>query len=154
MSIVVRDAVLHFAHFVTIFVLASLLAAEMFLLKRSLPGDRVTQLQDVDRWTGIFAGLVIVTGLLLVFFGVKGATYYAHNAIFWTKMGIFVVIALLSIIPTVTFLRWNARRAADGSIALVDDEFRRLRTVLWLQVGLFVLLPLCASLMANGLSSW
>jgi putative membrane protein len=154
MSIVVRDALLHFAHFICIFLLASLLAGEAILLRKSLPRDRVTQLQLVDRWYGIFAGLVIVTGLLLVFFGEKGAPYYAHNAIFWTKMVIFVIIALISIIPTIAYLRWNQHLAADGSVTLDDDEYGRLRGILWLQIGLFALLPLCAALMANGISAW
>lgn len=154
MSIIVRDALLHFAHFICIFLLASLLAGEAFLLRKALPRDRVTQLQVVDRWYGIVAGLVIVTGLLLAFFGEKGATYYAHNAIFWTKMALFVAIALISILPTIAYLRWNTRLAADGSVTLEDAEYSRLRGLVWLQIGLLTLLPLCAALMTNGLSAW
>ena len=149
-----RDALLHFAHFMCIFALAGLLAGEAFLLRPSLSRERVTQLQLVDRWYGIFAGLVIVTGLLLVFFGAKGATYYAHNAVFWTKMAVFVVIALLTIVPTIRFARWNAQRAADGSIVVDDGEYRLLQRLLWAQIALFALLPLCAALMANGISAW
>jgi putative membrane protein len=154
MSIVVRDALLHFAHFICIFLLASLLAGEAFLLRKSLPRSRVVQLQVVDRWYGMVAGLVIVTGVLLVFFGEKGAWYYGHNAIFWTKMAIFVIVALISIIPTVAYLRWNQRLAADGSITLEQREYARLRNLLWLQIALLAFLPLCAALMANGLSAW
>jgi putative membrane protein len=139
-------------HFACIFGLAALLAGEALLLRPTLSTNRATQLQFVDRWYGIAAGLVVITGLLLVFFGVKGASYYAHNAIFWAKMGIFVVIALLSIVPTIAFLRWNRRRAPDGSIVLSDGEYRKLRRVLWLQIALFLLLPLCAALMADGVS--
>jgi putative membrane protein len=152
MSIIERDALLHYAHFICIFLLASLLTGEVFLLRKSLSRDGVTQIQGIDRYYGIVAGLVIVTGLLLVFFGEKGAAYYAHNAIFWVKMAIFVTIALISIAPTVAYLRWNQRLAPDGSIVLEDAEYRQLRTLLWVQIGLFVLLPLCASLMANGIS--
>ena len=152
MSILERDALLHFAHFICIFLLASLLAGEALLLKRSLSREGVAQLQGVDRYYGIAAGLVIITGLLLVFFGAKGSAYYAHNGIFWMKMGLFVCIALISILPTVAYLRWNQRLLADGSIVLEDSEYRRLRTLLWMQIGLLVLLPLCAALMANGIS--
>jgi putative membrane protein len=152
MSIVLRDALLHFVHFVCIFLLASLLAGEAFLLKKSMSRDGIAQLQGIDRYYGILAGLVIITGLLLMFFGEKGAAYYAHNAIFWMKMALFVSVALLSIAPTVAFLRWNQRRAADGSIVLGDGEYGRLRALLWAQIGLFLLIPLCAALMANGIS--
>lgn len=152
MSMIVRDALLHFAHFLCIFLLASLLAGEAILLRKSLSRERVAQIQSVDRWYGISAGLVIATGLLLVFFGLKGAAYYAHNAIFWVKMALFLCIALISIVPTVEYVRWNKNPAADGSILLEDGEYRRLRTLLWAQIGILVLLPLCAALMANGIS--
>lgn len=153
MSIMVRDALLHFAHFVCIFSLVSLLAGEVFLLKKSLSRDGVTQIQAVDRWYGIAAGLVIFTGLGLVFFGAKGAAYYAHSSVFWVKMGLFAIVALVSIVPTVAYLRWNQRAAADGSVALDDSEYGRLRRLLWVQIGLLILIPLCAALMANGVSS-
>lgn len=152
-SIMVQDALLHFAHFICIFALAAMLAAEVVLLKQTLPRERVAQMQGIDRWYGIVAGLVILTGLGLVFFGAKGSAYYAHNPIFWAKMVIFVAIALISIVPTAAYLNWNKRLAADGSIVLEAAEYARLRRLIWIQVALFVLLPLCAALMANGVSS-
>jgi putative membrane protein len=146
-----RDALLHYTHFLCIFLLASLLAGEVVLLRKRLPGAMLRQLQMLDRWYGISAGLVIITGLLLVFFGLKGAAYYAHNPVFWTKMGLFVVVALLSIFPTLAYLSWESRRTADGSVVLEDAEFGRIRGFLWGQVAVFAFIPLCAALMANGL---
>ena len=146
-----RDAVLHYAHFACIFLLASLLAGELFLVRKSLSAGMVRQLQIVDRWYGILAGLVILTGLLLLFLGLKGPAFYTHNPVFWTKMALFVTVALLSIVPTVTYLKWSDRRAADGSIILEDAEFGRIRGFLWAQVCVFALIPLCAAFMANGL---
>lgn len=153
MSMMARDALLHYAHFLCIFLLVGLLAGEAILLKKLLSRERVIQLQFVDRWLGISAALVILTGLLLVFFGLKGSAYYAHNGVFWVKMGLFVCLGLVSIVPTIGFLRWNQRLAADGSIVLEDDEYRRLRAILWVEIGLVVLIPLCAALMANGIST-
>jgi putative membrane protein len=149
-----RDALLHFVHFICIFALASLLVGELIILRKTLYKDAVERLQAIDRLYGIVAGLVVVSGLLLVFFGAKGAQYYAHNPIFWIKMLLFASVALISIVPTVAFLRWNRRRAADGSIALEDVEFSKLRRLLWLEIGIFIFIPLCAALMANGISSW
>ena len=146
-----RDALLAYAHFVCIFTLASLLAGELVLLRKTLPADLFRRLQGIDRWYGIVAGLVILSGLARLFLGVKGAAFYAHNPVFWTKMALFVAVALLSIPPTLAYLRWNARRSADGSVVLGDGEFTRLRRFLWLQVGLFALIPLCAVFMARGL---
>lgn len=146
-----RDALLAYAHFLCIFALASLLAGELMILRKTLPADLFRRLQTIDRWYGIVAGLVIVSGLARLFLGVKGAAFYTHNPVFWTKMALFVTVALLSIPPTIAYVRWNARRSEDGSIVLRDTELTRLRRFLWLEVGLFALIPLCAAFMARGL---
>jgi putative membrane protein len=148
---VTRDALLAYAHFICIFTLASLLAGELVILRKTLPGDLFRRLQAIDRWYGIVAGLVIVSGLARLFLGVKGAPFYTHNPVFWTKMGLFVAVALLSIPPTIAYVRWSKRRSGDGSVVLGNGEFTRLRGFLWLQVGLFALIPLCAAFMARGL---
>lgn len=146
-----RDALLAYAHFIAIFALASLLAGELLVLRKMLPADVVRRLQGIDRWYGIIAGLVIASGLARLFLGLKGAAFYTHNPVFWTKMGLFVAVALISIAPTMAYLRWNARRQPDGSIVLEDAEYARLRSLLWLQVVLFLFIPLCATFMARGL---
>ena len=66
------------------------------------------RLQRIDLFFGIAAVVVIVTGIARVVFGLKGADFYLHNPIFWTKMGLFLLVGLLSIAPTVHYLRWNA----------------------------------------------
>ena len=146
-----RDALLAYAHFMCIFALASLLVAELVILRKNLPADLAGRLQGIDRWYGIVAGLVIASGLGRLFLGPKGPAFYTQNPVFWTKMGLFVVVALLSIVPTIAFIRWNARKATDGSIVLEDSELGRLRGLLWAQIAVFVFIPLCAVFMARGL---
>ncbi len=146
-----RDALLAYAHFICIFTLASLLIGELIVLRKALSGGLVRQLQALDRWYGIVAGLVVASGLARLYLGPKGVAFYSHNPVFWTKMGLFVAVALVSIVPTVAYIRWSARLSPDGAIVLEDAEFTRLRGLLWLQVGLFVFIPLCATFMARGL---
>ncbi len=146
-----RDALLAYAHFICIFTLACLLVGELILLRKTLPADLVRRMQGIDRWYGIVAGLVIASGLGRLFFGLKGPAFYNHNPVFWTKMALFVIVALISIGPTVAYVRWNMRKENDGSLVLEDAEFGRLRGLLWLQVGLFALIPLAAVFMARGL---
>lgn len=148
---ILRDALLHFFHFLCIFALASILAAELVLLRQSLARDRFKQLQSIDRWYGIVAILVILSGLSLLFFGAKGSSFYSHNPVFWTKMVLIAVVAGLSAIPTIAYVRWEKQLNPDGSLTLADAEYRRIRTFLWAQVWIFALIPLCATLMANGI---
>lgn len=48
-----------------------MLAGEFFLFRRSLPAAMILQLQLVDCFYGIAAGLVIVTGIALIVYGLK-----------------------------------------------------------------------------------
>jgi putative membrane protein len=151
MSPIVHDALLLFVHLVCIIALASLLVGELVLFRASLPADLVRRMQLIDNLYGIFAALVILSGLSLLFFSSKGVVFFTHNPVFWTKMALFVIVALLSIAPTIAYLRWNKRRQPDGSIVLGDAEFRRIRGFLVAQVCIFVFIPLCATLMAGGI---
>lgn len=146
-----RDALLHYAHFLCIFALASLLAGELFLLRKIFPPGMLRQLQIVDRFYGIVAGLVIASGVSLLVFGLKGAGFYLHNPVFWIKMTLFVAIALLSIPGTIAYLQWSRREEPDGSLVLQAAEYSRIRALLWTQVVVFAFIPLCAALVANGL---
>jgi len=148
---IVRDALLHFFHFLCIFALASILVSELVLLRQSLARDRFKQLQALDRWYGIVATLIIVSGLCLLFFGAKGSAFYSHNPVFWTKMALIAVVAGLSAIPTIAYIRWDKQINPDGSVTVADAEYRRIRGFLWAQVWIFAFIPLCAALMANGI---
>jgi putative membrane protein len=146
-----RDALLAYAHFICIFALASLLVSELVIFRKVLPADLYRRLTLIDRSYGIAAGLVILTGLSRLFWGLKGAAFYTHNPIFWTKMGLFVVVALLSIPPTIAYMRWEARKTVDGSLMLEDSEVRWIGRCLRAQIVVFIFIPLCATFMARGL---
>jgi putative membrane protein len=145
-----REALLAYAHFLAIFGLASVLVAELILFRQTMPGSIFRRLQMVDRWYGIVAVLVIITGLARLYLGFKGVGYYHANPIFWTKMGLFAVVGLLSVPPTIAFIRWKARVAADGSLALEPAEYGKTHALLWLEIAVFLFIPLCATFMARG----
>ncbi|HTW83441.1 MAG TPA: DUF2214 family protein [Candidatus Sulfotelmatobacter sp.] len=147
----VRDALVAYAHFLAIFALACVLVGEALLLRRTLPAGTFRRLLAVDRWYGIIAGLVIVTGLLRLFTSPKGVAFYSGNAVFWAKISLFVIVGLISIVPTVAYLRWEKRTEPDGSLALEEAEYERIRGLVYLQIGIFVFIPLCATFMARGI---
>lgn len=148
MNDLLRDALLHFAHFLSIFALASMLAVEVALVRKQLSAGQLERLKTVDRWYGAVAGLVVLTGLSLLFFGAKGSSFYVHNPVFWTKMALFVTVAVLSIPLTIGLAR--ARATVDG-FAFEERDYQRFRSLLLAQVIVFVFIPLCATLMANGI---
>jgi putative membrane protein len=120
------------------------------LLRGDLGTADVAALVRSDIGVALSALLALATGLARVFYGAKGAAFYADNPAFWVKLALFVVIALISIRPTLTFLRWRrAARAAGFSVPAVERKSAR-RLVL-VELHLLALLPLAAVLMARGI---
>jgi len=144
------DTLLAWLHFVCIFALVGTLFTEVVLYRRRMDAVRLAQLQRVDLYFGITAGLVIVSGILRVTFGLKGAAFYLHNPVFWTKMGFFLAIGLLSIAPTIHYLRLKNRADASGAVIVEDGDYRRTWAALGAEVGLLACIPFFASLLAHG----
>lgn len=105
-----------------------------------------------DTWWGIAAAVWIATGLARAFGGMeKGAAYYLHNHIFWTKMALLGVILVLELVPMVTLIRWRGMVARgqqpDTSVA------PRLATISYVEAVLVVLMVLAATAMARGMGA-
>src|SRR5262245_61851829 len=96
-----------FLHDVAAFTLVSALAVELVLLRQELTLAIARRLPIVDAVLGVSAGILLVVGLLRVFYFEKGADYYFHSHAFLAKLSVFIAVALLSIIPTVEFLSWR-----------------------------------------------
>jgi len=134
-----------YLHYLGYAVLVSALVLELFVLRPDLDAAAARRLALADLAYGLAAVLMLVTGLLRVFAGSKPAQYYAHNYLFHLKVTLFLAIAVLSIYPTVRFVK--QRRLPDGARAAYPPAVRRLVTA---ELVLALLLPLLAVLMARG----
>ena len=145
------DAFLAYLHFMAIFGLFATLMYEAILLKVGVADLDIEALALTDRKFGIQAGIVLVTGALRAFFGAKGAAFYMHNPVFHLKIGLFVLAALISIVPTIAFLRWRKARRADASWRVPDAQWQRARKLVRLEMAIIALIPLAAVIMSRGL---
>jgi putative membrane protein len=148
-SPMIAEAVAAYAHFLSIFALLALLAAEAALYRRRMAEATLMLLRRLDAGYALAAVAVIVTGLLRVFFFAKGPEFYAVNPVFWVKMALFVTVALMSIPPTLHYIR-TAKASRGGGIDIPERTYRHIRGHLWGQLALFALIPLAATLMARG----
>lgn len=139
-----------YAHFLAIFATFSLLAAEAALYRPHMSEASFELLRRIDRFYGLGAGAIILTGLLRVFFFAKGSAFYAANPIFWVKMALFLAVGLLSLPPTLHFIRSRAL-VRGGELVLESGAYQRIRRYITLQIALFALIPLAATLMARGI---
>ena len=139
-----------FLHHLCAFTLVAAVAIEFTLIRQELTLASARRLQVTDIVLGIAAGALLVIGLLRVFFFEKGAAYYWHSHAFLTKFGLFIIIGLLSIVPTLEFLSWRDAIAA-GQVPVMDAATRkRITMIIHIELAAIVVILLCAAIMARG----
>jgi putative membrane protein len=139
-----------FLHHLCAFTLVAALAIEFTLIRQELTVASARRLQVTDLVLGIAAAALLVIGLLRVFFFEKGAAYYWHNHAFLTKFSLFVIVALLSIIPTREFLSWS-RAIRAGQVPVWEASRRkRVAMIIHAELAAVVIIVLCAANMARG----
>ncbi len=143
-------ALIAFGHFLGFFALTAAVALELALLAESMSVATARRIQRADRAAGLSAVAVLAFGLLRVFYFEKGAAYYFSNTWFLVKIALFVSAALISLYPTLKFLRWNAALGQGNGIELGAAEVKRLKSVIHWELVLIIGIILCASLMARG----
>ena len=144
------DLILAIAHHLAVFSLVGVFAAEFALIRPGLAGARIAQLARIDLAYGALAGLVILVGVLRVFFGASGWQYYASNHMFWGKMVAFLVMGLLTIPPTLAIRHWTKQAGENPGFAPPAAEIVRNRRYVHAQAFMLVLIPSFAAAMARG----
>jgi putative membrane protein len=144
------NAIAAFLHHLCFIAIMIALFAEILLLKEAPTLATAAKIRRYDALYGIAALLVIAVGALRVVYFEKGPGYYMHSAAFMAKMALFAAAGLLSIYPTVSFLKWGTAISQGVAPVLADAERRRLRLAVHVEAGLMLLVVLCAALMAKG----
>jgi putative membrane protein len=144
------DWMLASLHHLAVFSLMAILAAEFVLIRNDMNAATIKRFSQIDLYYGIVAGLVVVFGFARVFFGAKGHEYYFANHVFWLKMMLFVAVGILSVWPTLKFVGWRRRSRAEDSFRPEPAEVTSVRRVVWIEAGLFFLIPVAAAAMARG----
>ncbi|HEY5850960.1 MAG TPA: DUF2214 family protein [Lysobacter sp.] len=143
------DFALASLHHLLVYALIAMLVTESVLLRSAVDRTILQRLVGVDRGYGICAMLLIVVGVSRIAFGVKGHDFYLHNPWFHAKMGAFVLVGLLSILPTVRFLRWRKALAANPSYLPDAAEVGKLRGIVRFELILVAAIFVLAAAMAR-----
>jgi putative membrane protein len=150
MDYATTDLALAIVHHLLVFMLAGILAIEIGTVRLAMKRDEILGVGRIDNWYGILAGAILVVGFIRATAAAKGWAYYAVNLFFWAKIATFVVVGLLSIVPTVAIIRWRRALKSDATFAPPADAIHRIRGYLWAEAALFLLLPVFAAAMARG----
>ncbi|MBU8974771.1 DUF2214 family protein [Lysobacter sp. MMG2] len=143
------DFVLASLHHLLVFGLIAMLVAEASLLRGTLDRQVLQRLAGIDMGYGICAMLLIVVGIARVAFGIKGHDFHLHNPWFHAKVGAFLLVGLLSVLPTVRFLRWRKALAANPIYVPDAAEIAKLRGIVRFELLLLAAIFVLAAAMAR-----
>lgn len=144
-----NDFLLAAAHHLLAFGLVAMMVAQSVLLGRPVDADALKRLAGIDRGLGITAGLLLAIGLVRVFHGIKGADFYLHNPWFHAKLGAFLLAAVLSLVPTVRFIRWRKALKADAGFTPPHAQVAATRLYVRIELALVALILVAAAGMAR-----
>jgi len=139
-----------FLHHIAAFVLFSAIIVEFVVIRDELTVRTAQRLIRTDAVVGISAAAVLVIGILRVVFFEKGTDYYMHSVPFMVKITLFVLIALLSIYPTMKFLSWRSAVKQGKPPAVDAGTVIRIRMALHIELTGIAVLILMAAMMARG----
>ncbi len=143
-------AIMAFLHHLAAFTVVGALVAEVVLFKPPLSLVQARRLQRTDGVFGLAASVLLVVGLLRVFYFEKGASYYFADAFFLTKFAVFLIAALISIYPTVLFFSWGKAIKRGIAPEISPRQVLRARMCLMWELTAIVVILFCAPFMARG----
>jgi putative membrane protein len=139
-----------FLHHLMAFTLVSAVAIEFMLIRQEITRANALRLLITDAVLGVSATILLIVGLLRVFYFEKGATYYWSSHAFLTKFSVFILVAILSAVPTLEFLSWRKAVRVGQAPTVSDKKLKTVRSILHYElIGIVVILA-CAAIMAKG----
>jgi putative membrane protein len=147
------ESLLAYAHIASILGLVVFLTSEAALCRMEwINAAVVHRLVRVDVLYLVSAVAVLATGIARTAWGMKGMGWYWTQPLLHAKLGLFVVIGLMSAVPTRAFLRWRRELATTGALPS-EPEVRRARRWVMIEAHLLLLVPLLAAFLARGIGT-
>lgn len=148
----ITHAVAAWLHYLGIMAMTALLVMEHLLFSDKPDLARGRLLLRIDALYGTIAGVQIGTGIWRMLLE-KGSAYYLSNPLFHAKLGLFALVGLLSLYPTLTFLGWRNSLRQEQAPSVDSGRAKRVTMVIRIELLGLLLIPLLAALMARGVGS-
>lgn len=145
------DLLLSVFHFLLAFSLVAILAAQSALVRTGITTTSLRLAANLDRAYGASAVLLLGVGFARVFFCAKGSFFYLSNPFFWTKIGLFTAVAMLSIPPTVQLIRWSKQIHSQPEFLPPESQVRRIQRWLYAEWMAVLFIPFLAAAIARGM---
>jgi putative membrane protein len=140
------DLTVRYFHFLSILAIAASLFFELLFIKPQMSKKELNKIAGIDGIYGLSAIILLATGFLQWFYYGKGQDFYSNNYIFIIKIVLAIIMGLISLPPTIFFLK--NRGTNDNEMVDVPVYLKKLIIV---ELAILLLLPLLAVLMSRGI---
>jgi putative membrane protein len=144
------EAILAYVHILAILTMVVFISSEAALCRVEWLNKAVVErLARIDMVYGIAAMVVLASGIARTVWGVKGSAWYWSNPLLHIKLTLFIVVGVISIFPTLSYMRWRKAVRANGALP-TEAQIRKTRKLVMIQAHILVLIPLAAVFLARG----
>ena len=139
------ELIIRYLHFLAILLVFGSLLVEIVLVKKTLPKKMLKLIGKIDALYGLAILLLFGAGLYLWFWVGKPAEFYSQNPIFILKFVLVCLVGILSIWPTIFFIK--NQKGNDEDVVKIPSYIRK---IILVEVVLLLVVPMLAVLMARG----
>ena len=139
------ELIIRYLHFLAILLVFGSLLVEIVLVKKTLPKKMLKLIGKIDALYGLAILLLFGAGLSLWFWVGKPAEFYSQNPIFILKFVLVCLVGILSIWPTIFFIK--NQKGNDEDVVKIPSYIRK---IILVDVVLLLVVPMLAVLMARG----
>ena len=145
------SAFVAYIHYLGIILCFGALTFERIILKQNLSKNETISIIIADVIYGIAGLAILVTGILRVKYYGHGGEFYTSNPIFWIKVTLYILVGLLSLYPTITYILWAIPLSKNKLPNISEQLVKRFRLIITTELIGFAIIPFFATLMARGI---
>ena len=146
-----KSAFVAYVHYLGIILCFGALLYERIFLKVDLNKKEVINMIVADVIYGIAGLAILITGILRVKYFGQGGEFYLSNPIFWIKVSLYILVGLLSLYPTTTYILWAIPLSKNQLPIISDSIVKRFKFIISTELVCFAIIPSFATLMARGI---
>ena len=145
------SALVAYVHYLGIILCFGALMFERIVLKINLSKSEAISIIIADVIYGIAGLAILITGILRVKYYGQGGEFYTNNPIFWVKVSLYIVIGLISLYPTTTYILWAIPLSKNKLPFISENLVNRFKLIIMTELVGFALIPFFATLMSRGI---
>ena len=148
---IAKSALVAYVHYLGIILCFGSLLFERLTLKVDLNRNETISMIIADAVYGLAGVAILVTGILRVKYFGQGGDFYTGNPVFWIKVSLYILVGLLSLYPTITYVLWAIPLSQNKLPEISENLVKRFRLIITTELVGFSIIPFFATLMARGI---